>query len=697
MRIVGVDTGGTFTDLVLVDGREVRVEKVPSTPRDPAAAILDGLRRISPDRAPDLVVHGTTVALNALLTGRVGRTALVTNEGFRDLLEIARQDRPELYALEPRKPTPLSPRELRFELAERSAPLDGSARVRRERRFSRADLARLTRELRRAKPDAIAICLLHAWADPRPEQELARALAGLKVPITCSGTLLPQHREYERFNTAVVNAALVPVVRDYLAELERRLHPSRLALLQSTGGALAVERAAREPARVLLSGPAGGIAAAARAASELGLDAVLTLDMGGTSTDVGFHVANERRARDAEPVASGTAEPARIGGQVVALPALDLHTIGCGGGSLLWIDRGGALHVGPTSAGADPGPACFGRSTQATLTDAHVVLGHLHPQRFLGGRMQVDPQRARAACAKLARAAGAPHAEHVAAAAIAAARAAMRRALAVMTLERGRDPRQLALVAFGGAGGLHAAALAESLQMRCAVVPHLPGALSALGMARAAASADVVRTVLEPLERVTRARLERVFRELERDARAELAQPEWPREVAAARSLRRGARAGGARPTRGSAPRIERRLELRYAGQSFELSIPDGARIAERFHAAHEQRYGYRIADRPVELVAARVRAALRSRARALRAASAVAIPAAARIGSDRAWLGAGKRGGWRRVPVLARERLPGGCVVAGPAILSEFSCTTLVPERWRARVAAGGHLVLER
>ncbi|TAJ13776.1 MAG: hydantoinase/oxoprolinase family protein, partial [Planctomycetota bacterium] len=339
MRIVGVDTGGTFTDLVLVDGREVRIEKVPSTPRDPAAAIVDGLRRISPDRAPDLVVHGTTVALNALLTGRVGRTALVTNAGFRDLVEIARQDRPELYALEPRKPAPLVPRELRFEIAERSAPVDGAAsadggvRMRRERRFGRADVAALARELRRARPDAIAICLLHAWADPRPEQELARALAALGVPITCSGTLLPQHREYERFNTALVNAALVPVVRDYLAELARRLRPSRLALLQSTGGTLPVERAAREPARVLLSGPAGGIAAAARAAVELGLDAVLTLDMGGTSTDVGFHATSERRARAAEPVASGTADPARIGGQVVALPALDLHTIGCGGGS----------------------------------------------------------------------------------------------------------------------------------------------------------------------------------------------------------------------------------------------------------------------------------------------------------------------------------------------------------------------------
>jgi N-methylhydantoinase A len=672
MRIVGVDTGGTFTDLALVEGREVRIEKVRSTPRDPAAAIVEGLRRISPDRPPDLIIHGTTIALNALLTGRVARTAFVTNEGFRDLVEIARQDRPELYALEPRKPAPLVPRELRFEIGERSAPVEGSSRIRTERRGTRAEIARLRLALRRAAPEAIAIGFLHAWADPRREQELARALAALGIPITCSGTLLAQHREFERFNTAIVNAALVPLMRAYLARLEGQLKPSALVLLQSTGGTLPTERAAAEPARVLLSGPAGGIAAAARTAAELGLDAVLTLDMGGTSTDVGFHTSAARRSRGAEAVASGTAEPARIAGQVVALPALDLHTIGCGGGSLLWVDAGGALHVGPASAGADPGPACFGKSLEPTLTDAHVVLGHLHPQRFLGGRFEVDASRSELACSKLARRAGARRAEDVAAAAIGAARAAMRRALAVMTLERGRDPRGLALVAFGGAGGLHAAALAESLHMRCAIVPLHPGALSALGMARASGSAERVRTLLVPLESAGTAQLERAFRQLERSARAELGQ-------------------------RAPAARVERRLELRYVGQSFELSIPAGPRAAQRFHAAHEQRYGYRIEDRPIELVALRVRLAsappraLRSRLRTRPA------PAGARLGTQRVWLGEGRNGAWRAVPAWAREALEPGCALRGPAVISEFSCTTLLPAAWRARVVHGGHLWLEK
>ena len=667
LRTIGVDTGGTFTDLVLVDeGGEKegggRVEKVHSTPDDPARAVLEGLALLGGTRRGDEVVHGTTVALNALLTGNLARTALVTNEGFRDLIEIGRQNRPELYALHPRRTPAIAPRELRFELAQRSVRgRDGT--VTQVIRPSDQELGHLVDALERAKPEAVAICFLHSYADPMIEREIANAVMSINVPVTCSAGLLPEYREIERFSTALVNAALVPRMRAYLAALTAGLGHARLSILQSSGGTMNVDRARNEPVRVLFSGPAGGVVGAGRAAREAGLGSVVTLDMGGTSTDVAFY-AGGAGLQDA-------VTDIEVAGHPVGVPALDLHTIGCGGGSLVRVDAGGVLHVGPASAGADPGPVCYGRGSEPTVTDAHVLLGHVGPGAFLRGRLELDTDAVRRAFEHLgARLSVSP--EAAAQAVLDVARAQMRRAIGVMTMQRGRDPEGLPLVAFGGAGGLHAAALAGSLGAPSALVPRLPGLLSASGMAHAGALSDHARTMLVPLAATDVAERKAVLSELAHEGISRLRDADVKRANI----------------------ELETSADLRYAGQSFELFLADPASpdLAQRFHVRHAERYGWSLAEREIELVSLRVRARAREAPIDAPRVRARALAPAARSGSRRAWFD----GAWLDVPILERERMAPGTRFEGPALVEEFSGTTLVPPRWRARITAGAHLLLE-
>lgn len=669
---MGVDTGGTFTDFALLEDGEIRFEKVPSTPAAPELALLDGLARLGCERTArdgPTIVHGTTVALNALLTGRHARTALVTNAGFRDLLEIGRQDRPDLYALEPLKPTPIVPRKLRFELAQRSWPDPRDpARTLEVRKPSRADLRRLVAQVRRARPESLAICLLHSYADPAIEREVARALRGLGLPITCSSELLREHREYERFSTAAVNAALVPVVAGYLARLCAAVPRERLELMQSSGGTLPADRAALEPVRVLLSGPAGGVVGAARAARTAGFERMVGLDMGGTSTDVAFQsLARARATQRAGPIV--------IAGLAVATPSLDIHTIGCGGGSLIHVDRGGALQVGPKSAGADPGPVCYGVGDALSITDAHVLLGRVATGAFLGGRLQLDVAAVERAFEKLGRKLGI-EARAAALASLDVANAAMRRALAFMTMQRGEDPRSIPLVAFGGAGGLHACDLAAALAMPCALVPFGPGVLSALGMATADASRDASRSVLASLAQIPAKELRRMFDELSRSACSQFVETGHDaREI-----------------------EIEAALDLRYAGQSFELRVPFQKHPARAFHARHAELYGYSDPSREIELVDLRVRAVVRRMPpkpeRARVPAQRRAVPIAQRRATFATRSG---RAIERSIPVFDRALLTRGAELEGPCLIDEFSATTVVPPRWRARVVGGRHLLLER
>jgi len=666
--VVGIDTGGTFTDLALVEGSSVRLEKVPSTPDDPSRALLAGLERLGLGPGARLralrVVHGTTVGLNALLTGRVARTALVTNSGFVDLIEIARQDRPDLYALRPVKPPDLVPRELRFEVGQRSWPRLSDGALETVRSPSARELAALRRAIARAAPQSLAVCLLHSYADPEIERAVARALAPLRLPLTLSAELVREHREYERFSTAVVNAALAPVVGAYLQRLTQALGDARLELLRSSGGTIPARRAALEPVRVIASGPAGGVLGAARAAREAGLERMVGLDIGGTSADVAFRRLGTRRA--IEPVQHGS-----IGGYGIAVPSLDLHTIGCGGGSLLRVDSSGVLSVGPQSAGADPGPVAYGRGDELTLTDAHVLLGHLASGAFVGGRLELDHGRVERAFERLGRRLGlAPRA--AAQAALDVARASMRRALGVMTLQRGEDPRATPLVAFGGGGGLHAADLAASLAMPCALVPTAPGVLSALGMATAEPRAERSLAVLAPLSRMNARERSAQVRALEREALRELAES--------------GQRRSGAE--------CEASLDLRYEGQSFELRVPLlGGDLRTRFAARHRELYGYTLDDREVELVNLRVVARVPSTLPRARRVKPRAAPRSAFAGTTRACFA----GVEVRARLVERAELSPGDHFSGPAIVREFSGTTLVPPGCRASVTAGGHLRLER
>ena len=664
MRTLGVDTGGTFTDVVLLDGQDQAVAKLPSTPDAPARAVLAGLQALGGTRRGTHVVHGTTVSLNALLTGRTAPAALVTGEGFADLLEIGRQDRPDIYDLEPRKPRPLVPRRLRFTVGQRSwpDPADPRGGLVRVQTPTKTELKRLAARLKRSGARSVAICLLHSYADPAIEQGVAEALEGVGLPLTASAALLPEHREVERFSTAVVNAVLVPLMRDYLGPLEAAVAPARLSILQSNGGTLPAARAALEPVRVLLSGPAGGVVGAARAARQAGFHRMVGLDMGGTSTDVSFHDAGGG-GEEASAV-----EPLRVAGYPVGVPSLDIHTIGCGGGSLVSVDDGGVLHVGPQSAGADPGPVCYGNSDRLTVTDAHVALGHIAEGSFLGGELTLDVDAVQRAFERLARRLGVRPPE-AAGAVLEVARAAMRRAIGVMTMQRGQDPAHLPLVAFGGAGGLHGAALAGSLGMRAALIPRLPGALSAFGMATADALREHVRSPLAPLEDWGPGARRKALAALDREGRASLREAGY----------------------RAADVRYEHHLDLRYQGQSFELRVPDGPRAAETFHDAHERLYGYRLPQRGIELVCLRSRAVVPFPAARARRPRARALSADARAGQRSAVFG-------RRVraEVLRREALRPGMAFEGPALVEEYSGTTLVPPGWTARVAAGGHLVLE-
>ncbi|HTF87112.1 MAG TPA: hydantoinase/oxoprolinase family protein [Planctomycetota bacterium] len=663
--VVGVDTGGTFTDLVRVDrAGKVEVAKLASTPHNPARAVLAGLANFQ-SGGETRVVHGTTVGLNALLSGNTARTALVTGRGFADLIEIGRQDRPELYALHPVKPKALVPRELRFEVGARQWPdPDDSRRLVEVEAPDERELAKLREDLAAARVESVAVCLLHSYADPRHEERVARALASLGVPVTTSSSLVREYREFERFSTAVVNAALAPMMRRYLETLARELGSRRLELLQSTGGKLPAERAAREPVRVLLSGPAGGVVGASRAAAEAGWTRLVSLDMGGTSTDVAFE--------DLRPAGDAVfrERSSTVAGHPLAVPALDIHTIGCGGGSLVHVDAGGALHVGPESAGADPGPVCYGRSDRLTVTDAHALLGHLGAGRFLGGTLELDLDGVARAFEKLARKlSSTTHA--TALAVLAAARASMRRAISVMTMQRGIDPRSVPLVAFGGAGGLHALDLARAVGMPAALVPMHPGALSALGLATARAQSERARSVLARLEKDGMRKRAGLWKELEREVLDDLAT------------------SGVAR----AASQLQRTLHLRYEGQSYDLAVPESPRAAFVFEQSHERLYGYRLSGRAIELVAMRARGIEReARQPKLAPPRKRGLPIDAVIGERAIRFESGKPLRARRID---RAALVPGVEFDGPAIVEEFSGTSLIPPGVRARVTAGAHLEL--
>ncbi len=665
--ILGVDIGGTFTDFVLARDGELRVFKRPSTPAEPARAVLDGLAEGGLlVGGVDELVHGSTVATNALLERRGARTALVTTAGFGDAIVIGRQARAQMYALEPTRPEPLVPQALRIEAAERIAS-DGSVR----QPLDEAEVQRIASAVKQTGAESVAICLIFSFLHPAHEQRLADALRDLGLFVSASSDVLPEYREYERMSTTTVNAYLSPVMQRYLGSLRRDLAATgipRLRVMQSDGGSLSAQTAGRLAVRTVLSGPAGGVAGAFAAGRVAGEANLITFDMGGTSTDVALCPGRVLYRTDLT-----------IDGLPIRTPSVDLHTVGAGGGSLAQIDAGGALRVGPESAGADPGPACYGRGDRPTVTDAQLVLGRLRPDAFLDGRMPLDLAAARRAIATL----GGRREDDVRAIAadiVRVANANMERAIRVISVERGYDPRDFALLAFGGAGPLHACDLAEALRIPRVIVPPHPGVLSAFGMVVADLTRDYVAAVLRRLDGdgAVAGEVERRLNELERKARDEFAAD--------------GHALAGAV--------VQRSLDMRYAGQSYEVDVPiaefDAAAWAERFHAAHAARYGHGHPGRAVEIVNARLRLSLPGG----RVDGATLVPGAGTSASSSPPV-AERAEVWfdRPLPsaIVRRETLAAGAALAGPAVVVQMDTTTVVNPGWRARVDAAGNLLLER
>jgi N-methylhydantoinase A len=676
---VGVDSGGTFTDLCLFEEATGRIEvwKLSSTPEDPSRAIADGVRDAMarfgwPASVIGYFGHGTTVATNALIQHRGARTGLITTQGFRDLLEIGRQKRPDLYDLQVEKPLVLVTRDLRLEVPERVRH-DGTVELPLDEQAVREAAG----TLRRAGAEAVAICFLYAYLRPEHEAAAQRIVAA-ECPgafVTASHAIAPEFREYERLSTTVVNAMLGPVMRAYLRRLAERLRAMGVAaaphLTQSNGGVIGFEAAAAMPVRTVLSGPSTGVVGAQAIGHLAGFTDLISFDMGGTSSDVALLQGGEPRL----------AAEAVVHGYPLRAPMLDIHTVGAGGGSIAQIDSGGLLKVGPRSAGADPGPACYGRgNAEPTVTDANVVLGHLHPRHLLGGRMPIQREFALAAIEELAARLGlAPMA--VARGILEVVTANMAKAIRVISVQRGHDPRDYTLLAFGGAGPLHAVRLAEALEIRRVLVPRNPGILCAMGLLLTDLRADFASTRLTLLTGSALAPLRDGFAELEAEAAA------W------------FAREGVAPPAR----RLHRRVDMRYAGQNYEIAVPlpDGpvtpqtpALLAEAFAAAHQRLYGFLAEAEPVQLVTLRVEAIGLVRKAELRPLPlAGQDPDAARESMREVWL---TPAGATPVPVFARDRLRPGNRISGPAVIEQMDSTTLLPPGWEAQVDAHENLVLE-
>ncbi len=630
MRQVGVDTGGTFTDFLIVDGDHAEVLKLPSTPDDPSRVIRAGLATLS--APPERLVHGSTVATNALLEGKGARLVWVTTMGFRDLIEIGRQDRPSLYDPTRFPDPPPVPRERRLEIRERIGP-GGVVWT----EIDAAELAALPDRVAALSPEAIAIGLLHSPENPAHEDAIAAALAPLGVPVVRSAAIVSEPREFERFATALASAAVTPSMDRYLARLGEILPPDLWSVMESSGGTMPWARLREQAVRTILSGPAGGVVAAA---SRGGAGSV-AFDMGGTSTDVTLIAGGE----------IPTTRSFRLGTWPIAVPVVDGHTVGAGGGSLAWIDRGGALRVGPESAGADPGPVSYGRGGRVpTVTDAHVFLGRIPADVKFGGELELHPEGAAEALSLLGREVGLSPLG-VARGIVRVVEAELERALRRITQERGVDPRGLRLVSFGGAGGLHAVALARSLGFERVIVPSEPGILSACGMLEAPRIEFGERAVHATWDDALATELERISGQIA-DAALDRLGDEAPR-----------ARSRG-------------ELALRLVGQSHELAIPwDGGDPRAKFHEAYRLRFGTAEVDRAIEVTAVRVHLEVSPPPVARPTPSA--LPPRPDRGS--VFLEDGDRP--TDVPRIARDRLTPGTKLAGPAIVEEHTSTLWLPE----------------
>jgi N-methylhydantoinase A len=649
---IAIDTGGTFTDCVYLDAGQLRVLKLRSKPDNPAEAVLECLQRIGNILHLELR-HGTTVGTNAMLERKGARVAFITTAGFEDTIAIGRQARPELYNLYSPGPVCLVPEELRFGVNER---VTAEGDVIREPEESELDA--LVEHIATSGAESVAISTLFSFLCPQNELRAEAALRRLALPVSVSHRILPEFREYERASTVVVNAYLISVMQKYLLSLEHRIAKeyarSRIHVMQSSGGIISAGTAAVEPVRTILSGPAGGVVGAAKVAATAGLSRIIGLDMGGTSTDVFLF----DRSRGGPRLRTES----HVAGVPVSVPMLDIHTIGAGGGSLARFDQGGLLRVGPESAGSEPGPICFGKGESPTVTDANLLLGRLDNNRFLDGAAELNVERARKAFSELK--GTLPTVEEFAVGILRVVESNMERAIRYVSVERGHDPREFVLLAFGGGGPVHACTLARSLQIPTVLVPANPGALSALGILLADATRERSRTVMLPSEILHD--LEEHFGSLETEARAEFS----AEDVLI----------------------VEHSVDLRYRGQGYELNVPYSAEAAEMFHLQHEQHFGFADRNRQLEIVNVRVRLRLSAEFFTFaetpveRGNGSQALSGKSQIYFDGVWLAAAN---------YTRDLLHPGDTIQGPALIGEYTSTTVLPPGCSLGVDRRGNLLI--
>jgi N-methylhydantoinase A len=662
---IAIDSGGTFTDCVWLEDSTLRILKVFSTPADPSEAIAKAVEEIASPQAQVVVLHGTTVGTNTLLQRKGARVAFVTTAGFEDSIEIGRQHRPKLYDFFFEKDPPLAGPEMRFGVPERT-----SAEGEVLQRPAKADLSGLAARIGAQSPAAIAVSLLFSFTNPENERLVAQELESLRIPISLSHQILPEFREYERASTVLVNAYLQPIMQKYLQGLQSRLqrrsssknaagkNSAGIFVMQSSGGITSLETASAQPVRTVLSGPAGGVVGASALARRSGFENIISFDMGGTSSDVAL-VAGQ----------AATTNEAEVAGIPVRVPILDIHTVGAGGGSLARFDAGGALRVGPESAGSDPGPICYGKGEWPTVTDANLLLGRLPAEQFLGGSFKLDLPRTQKLVREWLKKNNSRFSlEEFAAGIIRVVNANMEKAIRVVSIERGYDPRHFALVAFGGAGAMHACDLALALRIPKVIVPAYPGALSALGILISDVVKDYSRTVLLRARELPPKKLERLYSELQREISLEMKKEQWQGTVA-----------------------FERSADVRYRGQGYEINLPYGHDLLKRFHAEHSRRYGYSSPERDVEIVT------IRARGRVASPEKLTNLKIAGREGklsaaSAQVWFDGKKM----NAQIMPRETLRSGKTYRGPAVVTEYSATTVVPPSLVFRVDKAGNLMID-
>jgi N-methylhydantoinase A/oxoprolinase/acetone carboxylase beta subunit len=651
---IGIDTGGTFTDFVFMSSAKMWVHKVLSTPQDPGEAIMRGLQdhRLLGTKLD--IIHGSTVATNALLERKGARVAFLTTAGFENLLAIGRQTRRELYNIMVEERNPLIPRNLCFGVEERTLP-DGRV----EREVDLRELDAIIRKLRTSGVESVALCFLHSYANPANEKAVFRKLQACSFSLSASHRVLCEYREFERASTTAINAYVAPLMERYVDRLQKRFGTAAVRIMQSNGGCVSARGAKENPVCTILSGPAGGVVGASEVAAAAGFRRIISFDMGGTSTDVSL----------CDGGISTTSE-STISDLPLRLPIIDIHTVGSGGGSIAFIDEGGALRVGPQSAGADPGPVCYGKGEDVTVTDANLLLGRLDPERFLGGAMKLFPERARRAVDRFASLLKMDSLE-LAEGIMRVADATMERAIRVISVERGYDPRDFALVSFGGAGGMHACSLARRLRIAAVIVPKNAGVLSALGMLLSDTVKDYSVSVLESGDRADSAALGRRFDPLLEKAILDLKKEGFA----------------------GKRTRLLRFLDVRYVGQSYELTVPFAAFYGREFHRLHLRKYGYADEKRPVEVVNLRVKAVgLTEKPGLAEVEPGGKDPSGARL--DRRVMRFGGRD--FKAGVFAREKLRAGNCLPGPALILDYESTAVVPPDFDGRVDKHGNLIIK-